>query len=168
MLQVILYLQCYLIGSLLCDRLNKWKPGVDGILDLWQAAGALQLGSSAQSFATSAESLEKGNIRRALRWASDGHYGNALCALGSGGVASYNNVATRDDLIHRHPQNVVPSRSSDVPVSLVVEPSVVLYALRSFPFPRKPLLVAQLSVLSIYWMLCAVQLHQLLLNVCPT
>ena len=122
-----------MIGSLLCDRLNKWKSGVDGILDLWQAAGALQWGSSARSVTTSAESLENGNIRRALRLASDGRYGNALRALGSRGVASYDNVAARDDLIHRHPQNVVPSRCSDVPVSLVVEPSVVLYALCSFP-----------------------------------
>ena len=128
----------YLVGSLLCDRLNKWKSGVGGILDLWQAAGALQRGSSARSVATSAESLEKGNIRRALRWASDGRYGNALRALGARGVASYDNVAARDDLIHRHPQNVVPSRSSDVPVSLVVEPSVVLYALRSFPKGTSP------------------------------
>ena len=87
----------YLIGSLLCDRLNKWKSGVDGILDLWQAAGALQRGSSARSVTTSAESLEKGNIRRALRWVSDGCYGNALRALGSRGVASYDNVAAWDD-----------------------------------------------------------------------
>ena len=128
----------YLVSSLLCDRLNKWKSGVGGILDLWQAAGALQRGSSARSVATSAESLEKGNIRRALRWASDGRYGNALRALGARGVASYDNVAARDDLIHRHPQNVVPSRSSDVPVSLVVEPSIVLYALRSFPKGTSP------------------------------
>ena len=63
----------YLVGSLLCDRLNKWKSGVGGILDLWQAAGALQRGSLARSVATSAESLEKANIRRAFRWASDGH-----------------------------------------------------------------------------------------------
>ena len=96
-----------MIGSLLCDRLNKWKSGVDGILDLWQAAGALQRGSSARSVATSAESLEKGNIRCALRWASDGRYGNSLRTLGSRGVASaYDNVAARDDLIHRHPLNV--------------------------------------------------------------
>ena len=127
-----------MIGSLLCDRLNKWKSGVDGILDLWQTAGALKRGSSARSVATSAESLEKGNIRRALRWASDGCYGNALHALGSRGVASYDNVAAQDDLIRRHPQNVVPSQSSDVPVSLVVEPSVVLCALRSFPKGTSP------------------------------
>ena len=82
--------------------------------------------------------MEKGNIRLALRWASDGRYGNALRALGARGVASYDNVAARDDLIHRYPQNVVPSRSSDVPVSLVVEPSVVLYALRSFPKGTSP------------------------------
>ena len=82
--------------------------------------------------------MEKGNIRCALRWASDECYGNALHALGFRGVASYDDVAAWDDLIHRHPQNVVPSQSSDVPVSLVVEPSVVLYALRSFPKGTSP------------------------------
>ena len=29
-----------------------------------------------------------------------------IATLGSRGVASYDNVAARDDLIHRHPQNV--------------------------------------------------------------
>ena len=82
--------------------------------------------------------MEKGNIRRALRWASDGRHGNVLRALGSRSVASHDNVAARDDLIRRHPQNVVPSQFSDVPVSLVVELSVVLYALCSFPQGTSP------------------------------
>ena len=52
--------------------------------------------------------------------------------MGSNGVASFNHVAAREELVQCHPQSPVPSSSLDVPPSLVVQPSSVLAALCSF------------------------------------
>ena len=53
--------------------------------------------------------------------------------MGSKGVAPFNDVAAKEELLCRHPQSLLPFHSSDVPPPLVVQSSVVLAALRSFP-----------------------------------
>ena len=55
-----------------------------GIPDLWCAVCAEGAKSGPSASASASADLAKSNVRRALRWASEGRYGNALRALGSG------------------------------------------------------------------------------------
>ena len=50
-------------------------------------------------------------------------YGNAFQALRSEGVAPFNDITAREELLHCH---LIPLHSSDVPFPLVVESSTVL------------------------------------------
>ena len=126
----------YLVGALLQDRLKQWMSGT-GISDLWCAAcaeGALFRSSTSST----TENLASSNNRRAIRWASEGRYGNALQALGSLGVASFDNASAKEELHRRHPQSELPSPSPSVPAPLTVQPSIVLSALRSFQRGTSP------------------------------
>ena len=90
--------------------------------------------SATRSGLSASNELAKSNVRHAFRWASEGRYGNALrAALGSLGVASFNDTSAKEELLHRHPHSELPSPSSSVPAPLTVQPSLVLLALRSFP-----------------------------------
>ena len=123
----------YLVDALLQDRLKQWMSGT-GISDLWCAAcaeGTLPNSSAAGDLAAS-------NIRRAIHWASEGRYGNALQALGSLGVASFDDASAKEELLRRHPQSELPSPSSSAPAPLTVQPSTVLSALRSFQRGTSP------------------------------
>ena len=126
----------YLVGALLQDRLKQWMSGT-GISDLWCAAcaeGALFRSSTSST----TEYLASSNTRRAIRWASEGRYGNALQALGSLGVASFDNASAKEELLRRHPQSELPSPSPSVPAPLTVQPSIVLSALCSFQRGTSP------------------------------
>ena len=135
----------YLVGALLQDRLKQWMSGT-GISDLWCAAcaeGALFRSSTSST----TENLASSNNRRAIRWASEGRYGNALQALGSLGVASFDNASAKEELLRRHPQSELlrrhpqselPSPSPSVPAPLTVQPSIVLSALHSFQRGTSP------------------------------
>ena len=123
----------YLVGALLQDRLKQWMSGT-GISDLWCAAceeGTLPNSSAAGDLAAS-------NIRRAIQWASEDRYGNALQALGSLSVASFDDASAKEELLRRHPQSELPSPSSSAPAPLTVQPSIVLSALRSFQRGTSP------------------------------
>ena len=48
------------------------------------------------------------NSRRALRIAQEGHFSDAMRALGASGCASPENVGALNDLLSRHPQNPLP------------------------------------------------------------
>ena len=61
-----------------------------------------------------------------------GHYGNALQALGSLAVASFNDASAKEELLHRHPHSELPSPFSSVPAPLTVQPLLVLLALHYF------------------------------------
>ena len=75
------------VHTVLSARLRTWQEP-DGFLHLWedwqQDAGARRT-----SPCSSSESL---NIRRSLHWEREGHYGNAIQALGSQGVAETNDT----------------------------------------------------------------------------
>ena len=138
----------YLVGALLQDRLKQWMSGT-GISDLWCAAcaeGALFRSSTSST----TENLASSNTRRAIRWASEGRYGNALQAW------------------VLPPLIMPPLKRSFFAVILKV--SYLLHLLVSWLFSLcSPLLffqpyvlsrgayplVAPLSILNIFWMLCA-------------
>ena len=102
-----------------------------GISDLWCAAcaeGTLPNSSAAGDLAAS-------NIRRAIQWASEGRYGNALQALGSLGVATFDDASAKEELLRCHPQSELPSSA---PAPLTVQPSTIHSALRSFQRGTSP------------------------------
>ena len=126
--------KCYLVGSLLRDQLQQWTSGTD-IPDLRRAVceeGVKCDPSAIRSGLSASNELAKSNVQHAFRWASEGRYGNALWALGSLGVASFNDTSAKEELLCRHPHNKLPSPSSSVPAPLTVQPSLVLLALCSF------------------------------------
>ena len=94
--------------------------------------------SATRSGLSASNELAKSNVRRAFRWASEGHHGNALRALGSLGVASFNDTSAREELLRCHPHSELPSPSSSVPAPLTVQPSLVLLALHSFQRGTSP------------------------------
>ena len=69
---------------------------------------------------------------------SEGRYGNALQALGSLGVASFDDASAKEELLRRHPQSELPTPSSSAPAPLTMQPSIVLSALRSFQRGTSP------------------------------
>ena len=107
----------YLVGSLVAERLSQWRSGA-GIMSLWQDACAEA--TPPGDTVASEDVLARDNVRRALRWAFHGRYGNALQALGSKGVAPFTDVTAREELLRCHPQSSLPSHTSDVPPPLVV------------------------------------------------
>ena len=120
--------------------MQQWASGT-GIPDLWRAVceeGVKCDPSVTRSGLSSSNELAKSNVQRAFRWASEGRYGNALRALGSLGVASFNDTSAREELLRRHPHSELPSPSSSVPAPLTVQPSLVLLALHSFQRGTSP------------------------------
>ena len=94
--------------------------------------------SATRSGLSASNELAKSNVRCAFRWASEGCYGNALWALGSLCVASFNDTSAKEELLRRHPLSELPSPSSSVLDPLTVQPSLVLLALCSFPRGTSP------------------------------
>ena len=65
--------KCYLVGSLLRDRLKQWTSGT-GIPDLWHAIyeeGVKCDPSAIRSGPSASNELAKCNVRRAFRWVSE-------------------------------------------------------------------------------------------------
>ena len=94
--------------------------------------------SATRSGLSASNELAKSNVWRAFRWASEGRHGNALRALGSLGVASFNDTSAREELLRCHPHSELPCPSSSVPAPLTVQPSLVLLALHSFQRGTSP------------------------------
>ena len=92
-----------------------------GIPDLWCAVCA----EGTKSGSSVSDDLAKSNVQHAFRWASEGHYGNALQALGSLSVASFDDASAKEEL-RRHLHSELPSPPSSVPAPLTVQPSLVL------------------------------------------
>ena len=129
-----------MVGPLLWDQLQQWTSGTR-IPDLWHAAceeGVKCDPSATRSGLSASNELAKSNVRRAFRWASEGCHGNALRALGSLCVASFNDTSAKEELLCRHPLSELPSPSSSVLDPLTVQPSLVVLALCSFPRGTSP------------------------------
>ena len=81
----------------------------------------------------------KHNISRALFWAREGRYSNAVQSLTSTGVADKNDdLAAFQELLQRHPVSDPPSCSVPKTASLVVDESAVLICLKGFPRGTSP------------------------------
>ena len=97
---------------------------------------------------TSGPQTKSYNVSRALFWAREGRYSNAVQSLTSTGVADKNDDCAFQELIERHPTSDPPSCSAPKSASLVVDESAVLMCLKGFP--RVPVLVLLVYVLSIF------------------
>jgi len=123
----------FVISSVLLDRLHLWNQS-DGICHLWASLQddlrvCKRKGEPCSSFCKS----------RALFWAREGRYSNALQALSSQGVAGYDYDSAYQDLLARHPSSPCPDIGvkSTVP-ALTVDESMVLSCLRAFPKGTSP------------------------------
>ena len=109
-------------------RLSQWDG--NNISHLWEVAT-----SQAKSPRPSTSS---NNLQRALFKGREGHYGKAIQALQSQGIASPNNVSALIDLIHRHPQSPLPPHQANFPPPLSTSPKMVRATLQSFPKDSSP------------------------------
>ena len=94
--------------------------------------------SAIRSGLSASNELAQSNVRHDFRWASEGCYGNALWALGSLSVASFNDTSAKEELLRCHLHSELPSPFSSVPAPLTVQPLLVLLALRSFQRGTSP------------------------------
>ena len=120
------------MSSILLDRLHIWNQS-GGIHSLWNSL----LDDLKVSKPRGGVSHRLYCKARALFWAREGRYSNALQALSSQGVAGHDDDSTYDDLLHRHPSSSCP----DVSVlpskpALTVDDSVS--CLQAFPKGASP------------------------------
>jgi len=123
----------FVISSILLDRLHLWNQS-GGISLLWASLQddlrvCKHKKGSDSSFCKS----------RALFWAREGRYSNALQSLSSQGIAGFDDDSAYKDLLARHPSSPCPDSGakSTVP-ALTVDESMVLTCLRAFPKGTSP------------------------------
>ena len=123
----------YVIKSLISDRLLCWQED-NGIIALWDEAR-----SESHHWNRGKEGVEAlNNARRALRWAREGRYSNALRALGSQGIAPPSDTTALLELQKRHPQRLLTTLDENIPTPITVDSERVLCALRAFPQGSSP------------------------------
>ena len=123
----------FILPSVLLDRLHLWSQ-LDGLYNLWEALqDDLHVSRSSHCIKSS-----KHNISRALFWAREGRYSNAVQSLTSTGVADKNDDLAFQELLQRHPVSDPPSCSAPKTASLVVDESAVLICLKGFPRGTSP------------------------------
>ena len=123
----------YVIQSLISNRLHRWQEE-NGIIALWDEA-RLEPHRKTQKDGGS-EALN--NAHRALRWAREGRYSDALRSLGSHDVAPSSDTTALLELQNRHHQCLPPAFDEDIPTPMTVDSEQVLSALRSFPQGSSP------------------------------
>ena len=85
-----------------------------------------------------AESVARGNARRALLLAMDGSYADAMRTLCSTGCASPTDPSALEEIASRHPIADLPTWSESPPPPLVVDRDAVMSALSSFSRGSSP------------------------------
>ena len=123
----------FVMSSVLLDRLHLWSQP-DGICCLWAS-----LQDDLRDRKPKGESCSSFRKSRALFWAREGRYSNALQALSSQGVAGFDDDSAYNELLNRHPSSPCPDTdvmSSDP--ALTVDESMVLSCLRAFPKGTSP------------------------------
>ena len=93
----------FILASVLLDRLHLWSQP-DGLYNLWKALqDDLHVSRSSHCIQSS-----KHNISRALFWAREGRYSNAVQSFTSTGVADKNDDLAFLELLKRHPVSDPP------------------------------------------------------------
>ena len=77
-------------------------------------------------------------ISRALVWAREGRYSNAIQSFTSTGVADKNDDLAFQELLQRHPASDTPACSAPTSSSLIFDESAVLVCLKEFPRGTSP------------------------------
>ena len=129
------------MATLISQRLKRWSTDND-VFGLWKEALSdcshptlkKNQGPSALDGtpAEGADSLAASNAVRALRWAREGRYGNAVRALESLGTAAFSDDLAWAELLKHHPSNNLPSFDDDIPSSLTTDNQDVVHALHGF------------------------------------
>jgi len=122
----------FVMSSVVLDSLHLWsQPG--GIRTLWYSLlNDLKVSKSARR-------SSDGSCRaRALFWAREGRYSNALQSLSSQGVASHDNDSAYQEFLNRHPSSLCPEISEVSSKSMTVDESMVLKCLKAFPKGTSP------------------------------
>ena len=122
------------VSSAIKNHLLRWRDG--DIRQLW-----LESKSCSKNHNTSPPSSSTNksiNIKKARYKGKEGHYGKAIQALQSQGVAHPSNTSALVDLQSRHPQNPLPTPLSNYPATLSVSPEMILSCLSSFPKGPSP------------------------------
>ena len=99
-----------MIQSLISDRLHRWQDE-NGIIALWDETRREPHRKTHKNGGS--EALN--NAHRALRWAREGRYSNALRSLGSRGVVPSSDSTALFELQNRHPQRPPPAFDEDIP-----------------------------------------------------
>ena len=118
------------MATLISQRLKPWSTDND-VYGLWKEAlsdcshpilkrnqgPSLLDGTPVEGV----DSLAAFNAVCALRWAYEGRYGNAICALESLGTAAFSDDLAWAELLKCHPSNNLPSFDNDIPSSLTMD-----------------------------------------------
>jgi len=122
----------FVMSSVILDRLHLWsQPG--GIHTLWSSLlDDLKVSKPVRGPSDSSCRA------RALFWAREGRYSNALQTLSSHGVASHDNDSAYQELLNRHPSSLCPDISEVSSKPLTIDDSMVLKCLKAFPKGTSP------------------------------
>ena len=123
-----------IVKAMLLSRLEQWTSG--NLLGLWSEA-RLDADSRKSIFPKSS-SVEQANRKRALAYAREGRYREAMRSLGSLGTVNPNNKKAHEELRQRHPAHAVPGHTDEIPSPLSASLDAVLAALQSFPRGSSP------------------------------
>lgn len=77
-------------------------------------------------------------MKRSLQFASEGHYGKAIRALSSMGIAPPGEPSALEELRKHHPCSSIPPSKTSFPSPLVVAPAQVVAAIKTFPLSSSP------------------------------
>jgi len=121
------------VKTSIIDRLQRWTQ--DDLVSLWKEARAA---AQPRQLSFGAEALAKDNAHRALRFAADGRYSDAMRALRSLGCASPDDIQAQQEMMDRHPPHALPEWSDDTPPPLAVDSQFVATSLRGFPRGSSP------------------------------
>ena len=123
----------HVVSDAIKSRLHLWQT--DDITSLWIDA---RRDAKKQSQNRKKTSLSQNNARRALFFAQEGRFRDAMRSLGSHSCASDDDVKVLEEMKLRHPVSDLPKWCNDVSPPLCVTSTSVLDALKCFTRASSP------------------------------
>ena len=120
-------------SSTIRTQLLQWQAG--NISQLWCTVTS-QLRKHQSSAPMT--SVQSSNLKRALHKGREGHYGKAIQALQSHGIALPSNANALADLQKRHSQGTLPTPMPHQPIPFIASPEMVRTCLLNFPKDSSP------------------------------